>query len=145
LPHAFESWECEQAYKSIDPSNTADQGTCEYYWHPIVMLMNMIQEAGPHLTPQTVAQGVNRMGYSFPTDPAWAIGGGYGPDDFSYMDNVGVTWWSNSRIDPNTAEPGAYVWVQQGKRFKRGEIPADNSEMFQSGVTGPGQTDTVGG
>jgi hypothetical protein len=145
LPHAFEQWECEVAYKSVDPSNTADRDTCEYYWHPIVILMNMIQEAGPHLTPQAVADGVNRMGYNFPTDPPWAIGGGYGPDDFSYMDNVGVVWWSNSRVDPNTGDPGAYVWVDGGRRFRRGEIPADNSEMFHSGVTGPGQTDTSGG
>ncbi len=145
LPHAFEQWECAIAYKSIDPSNTADQDTCEYYWHPIVVLMNMIQEAGPKLTPQTVADGMNRLGQRFPSDPKWAIGGGFGPDDFSYMDDVGVVWYSTTRIDPERGGPGAYVWVQGGRRFKRGEIPADNSEMFKSGVTGPGQSDTAGG
>jgi hypothetical protein len=145
LPHRFEESECALAYKQIDPANAADADFCRYHWHPIVVLMNMIQEAGPKLTPQTVADGMNRLGRRFPLSPVWRIGGGFGPDDFSYMDDVGVVWYSTSRIDPETGAPGAYVWTGGGRRYQRGEIPADNSEMFVSGVTGPGQQTTSGG
>ena len=145
LPHRFEEWECYIAYKSVDSANSADQDTCAYYWHPMVVLMNMIQEAGPKLSPQTVAAGMNRLGRRYPGNPQWAIGSGFGPDDFSYMDDVGVVWYSNTRIDPEHGGPGAYVWTGGGKRYKRGEILGDNSEMFHSGVTGPGQSTTSGG
>jgi hypothetical protein len=144
LPHPFEQWECEQAYKTIDPANAADQSTCQLYWHPIVVLMNMIQEAGPKLTPKAVQDGMVRVGHHFYTDPQWAIGGGFGPDDFSYMDDVGVVWYSNSRIDPETGRPGAYVWTDHGHRFQKGQFTDDISQLFHSGVTGPGQPDTVG-
>ena len=72
------------------------------------------------------------------------IGGGFGPDDFSYMDYVGVVWYSNVRASiPKRVPPARNVWTGGGKRYQRGQIPADNSEMFVSGVTGPGQPTTA--
>jgi hypothetical protein len=146
LPHRFDEWECNVAYKSIDPANTADQETCMLHWHPMVVLMNMIQEAGPKLTPQTVQEGMWRVGRRFYTTPQWAIGGGFGPGDYSYMDDVGIVWYSNTRIDAETGRPGTYVWINQAKRYQLGQLPANATDsLFKRGVSGPGEPDTDGG
>ena len=102
----------------------------------MVMIMNGIQQAGPRLSSKTFETGLFGMGYRYPAEP-WAIGGGYGPDDYSYMDNMSEIWWSTEQKAPDNDQPGAFVWTYQAKRFKRGEIPADASELFHNGVTTP--------
>ena len=33
------------------------------------------------------------------------------------------------------AQPDRLVWIQNGKRFQRGQLPTDDSEFFKSGVS----------
>ena len=102
--------------------------------------MNGIQEAGPNLNQTTFDEALMRLGHRYPKEP-WAVGGGFGPDDYSYMDNVGIIWFDSNAIDPATNGPGAYRWTHKGTRFKRGELPADDSELFRKGVNTPGAPD----
>jgi hypothetical protein len=136
VPRRLEEQECYQAYRSIDPDNEPNANTCTNFWHPMVMLMNGIQQAGPKLSAKSFAQGLEAMGYRYPVEP-WAIGGGYGPDDYSYMDNMSEIWFSGAAKAPENDQPGAFVWAYQAKRFKRGQIPTDDSELFRNGVTTP--------
>ena len=126
--------ECYQAYRTIDPTGEPDAATCKLHWHPLVMIMNGIQEAGPRLSQASFDKALTRLGRSFPPEP-WAIGGGYAADDYSYMDNMGEIWWSGSAIAPDPEALGAYRWTAKGKRYKRGEITRDASELFKKGVT----------
>jgi hypothetical protein len=137
VPRRFEETECYQAYKEVDPDNDPDASVCQLFWHPMVLMMDGIQEAGPRLTPQTFQDGLFKMGHRYPVEP-WAIGGGFGPDDYSYMDNVGEVWFNLNVNNPENSNPGAYVWSYNAKRFKRGELPADDGELFHHGVTTPG-------
>ncbi len=105
-------------------------------------MLDGIQEAGPELTPETFQEGLFKMGHRFPAEP-WAIGGGFGPDDYSYMDNVGEVWFNLNAVNPENSAPGAYVWSYEAKRFKRGELPADDGQLFQHGVTTPGGPDVT--
>jgi hypothetical protein len=141
IPRRFEESECYQAYKEIDPDNEPDENSCQLFWHPMVLTMDAIQNAGPHLTPQTFQEGLFKLGHRFPPEP-WAIGGGFGPDDYSYMDNVGEVWFSFNAVNPSNNSPGAYVWTYGGKRYKRGEIPQDGgAQLFRHGVATPGGAD----
>jgi hypothetical protein len=136
-PRRFEESECYQAYREIDPDNEPDSTDCQLFWHPMVLLMSGIQEAGPNLTPESFQKGLYKLGYRYPPEP-WAIGGGFAEEDWSYMDNVGEVWYSLSAINPENSAPGAYVWSYGAKRFKRGELPLDDSQLFKRGVTSPG-------
>ncbi len=140
VPRRFEETECYQAYKEIDPDNEPDSTSCGLFWHPMVLIFDAIQEAGPKLTPKAFEDGLFKLGHRFPAEP-WAIGGGYGPDDYSYMDNVGEVWFSLTAQNPENSAPGAYVWSYGAKRFKRGELPADDGQLFHHGVTTPGGPD----
>ncbi|MDP1793282.1 MAG: hypothetical protein Q8K63_04005 [Acidimicrobiales bacterium] len=141
VPRRFEETECFQAYKEIDPDNDPDENSCQLFWHPMVLLMSAIQNAGPRLTPKTFQEGLYKLGHRFPSEP-WAIGGGFGPDDPSYMDNVGEVWFSFNAPNPSNDSPGAYVWTYGARRFKRGELPADaGAQLFRHGVATPGGPD----
>lgn len=141
IPRRFEESECYAAYREIDPDNEPSETSCQVFWHPMVLLMDGIQNAGPKLTPRSFEQGLFKMGHRYPPEP-WAIGGGFGPDDYSYMDNVGEVWFSFDAPNPSNGSPGAYVWTYGGKRYKRGELPSDGgAQLFRHGVTTPGGPD----
>lgn len=136
VPRRDEETECYQAYREIDPDNEPNATVCKLFWHPMVMILNGIQAAGPRLSSATFEKGLFGIGYRYPNE-LWAIGGGYGPNDFSYMDDVSEIWWSGSAIDPVSGGRGAYVWAYDARRFKRGELPADEGELFRRGVVTP--------
>lgn len=128
--------ECYRAYKSIDPDNDPNQTTCTVFWHPMNMMMAGIQLAGPKLTPDAFQKALFSLGHRYEQTP-WAIGGGYGPDDYSYMDSVGEIWFDAATQNPETGAPGAYRWTSNGKRYRRGQFDGDASGLFVSGVASP--------
>lgn len=141
VPRRFEETECYQAYKEMDADGEADATTCQLFWHTMVLAMSGIQNAGPRLDAKSFEQGLLRLGHRFPVEP-WGIGGGFGPADRSYMDNLGEIWFSLAAQNPENGAPGAYVWTYGATRWKRGEIPDDEgAQLFKHGVTTPGGPD----
>jgi hypothetical protein len=119
----------------MDPANNPDGSACGNFWHPLLMMVNGIQEAGPKLNQESFDKALLSIPKRYPPEP-WAIGGGYGPDDYTYMDNISEIWWDPSAADSAGAE--AYRWTHQGRRYKRGEIDSDDSELFKKGVVEEG-------
>lgn len=139
----LEETECFQAYKDLDPDNDPDDGVCRLFWHTIILFADGIQQAGPRLDRAAFVKGLNSLGMRYPAEP-WAIGGGFGPDDYSYMHDVSEIWFSATAVNPSTGQPGAYVFSYGARRFKRGGIPNDDSQLFKHGVTSPGGADVRG-
>ncbi|MEY2426031.1 MAG: hypothetical protein QOI61_1603, partial [Actinomycetota bacterium] len=131
VPRPNAQQECYQAYRSIDPTTEPDASVCKLYWHEILMLMNGIQEAGPKLNQKSFDDALLRLGHRFPPEE-WAIGGGYGPGDYTYMDNVSEIWWDDTAFD--SAGAGAYRWTHGAKRYQRGQFDGDDSKLFVDGV-----------
>lgn len=145
MTRPFEQTDCYRAFKSIEPDTEPHYATCQYLFQSMHMLMAGIQNAGPRLTPETFTRGLRAVGYRFPVDPVWAIGGGFGPGDPTYMDNIVEFWWDATADDPDTAggfndAPGAYRYVRGGKRYKLGELPREDPLVFSDGVTHPEDT-----
>lgn len=131
-----QSKECYRAYHSIDPDNDPDDGVCTNFWHPMMVFADGIQGAGPRLTRDAFQKALFALGYRYGQAP-WSIGGGYGPDDYSYMDSVGEIWWDSTADNPENGVPGAYRWTHRGTRWKRGQQTADVSELFTAGISAP--------
>ena len=129
-PRPYEQTDCFAAYKSIDPSGTPDPAICKTVFPDLQQLVNGVQMAGRTLTPQTFRDGMMRIGQRFYPD-AYAIGGGYGPGDFTYIDDFGLIWWDPTAIAPETGRAGAYQWVNDGARYRVGEVPAEPVPFFQ--------------
>ena len=136
LPQAFEDTDCFRAYKSVDPTTNPDANFCRLHWIDLEHIANGIQEAGPELTPESFRDGL----YAMPLRNAdkerpYAIGGGYSPGDHSFVDNLAEIWWNPECSDIDGGEPGCWFYVQNGKRFRPGELD-DVVRVFSDGVRG---------
>lgn len=137
LPRPNTQTECFQAYRSIDPNNDPDGNFCTVFFYEVQQMFAAIQLAGPKLNAQTLHDGFFKYGREFHPEQ-WAVQGGYGPGDESFIDKMGEVWWSSTQQDPAQGQPGAYVWTNNGKRYGLGEIPSGPpTELFKSGITRP--------
>ena len=131
----LEETECYRAYKTIEPTTQPNYAICTWFFPSMLQIMNGIQLAGPDLNPRSFERGLFSQGYRFYDDPVWAIGGGFGPGDHTYMDNIVEIWWDPTADDPQSDRIGAYRHPRGGKRFRMGEIPTDRTAMFEDGIT----------
>lgn len=136
IPRPFSSYDCYRAYKSIDPSNEPDFGVCEYYWASLELVVAGIQMAGPKLNGESFERGLLALGHRRPLEP-WAIGGGYGAGDYSYVENYAEQWWDPTATDPINGEQGAYRFTERGRRRSLGEFD-DVIRVFKEGDTTTG-------
>jgi hypothetical protein len=121
-----------RAYKEIDPNNEPDSNMVCCLWWGLEQIANGIQMAGPNLTPQSFERGLVRQGKRG-SDPIWAVTGGFGPDDYSYSDAMAEIWW-NPNTQSADGQPGAYMYVRNGKRFNPGELPKEEPLVFKQGT-----------
>ena len=66
----------------------------------------------------------------------WSLGGGFGPNDFTYSDYAGEFWWDPLATD-EAGEQGAYRWVRGGKRYAKGEFEREDPLVFRDGTPYP--------
>jgi hypothetical protein len=112
-----------RAYKSVrrdEPSIAVD---LLYYF--LSMLAIGVQMAGPDLTPETFQQGM----FNYPRATGPAGNWGFGPGDFTPMDDAMVIWWDPEATSPYNNKAGAYR--SDFKRYRPGEWPTENIEVFR--------------
>ena len=95
-------------------------------------------ENKPNLTPQTLQQGLFKIGIR-PSDPYWAVGGGFASNHLAYTANVAEIWWDPNTANPantaTSAAPGAYRYARCGKRWAPGDIPVGDPDVFVTAGT----------
>jgi len=105
----------------VDLTGTPDSNFCRLLYIQIEHIVNGIQEAGPKLNAETFQKGM----YAMPLQQrrtVWAIGGGYGPGDHSFVDDLDEIWWDPNCTDPDGSEPGCFQHTAGGKRWKPGAM-----------------------
>jgi hypothetical protein len=116
-----------RAYKSVrsdEPSITVD---LLYYF--IYVIAIGIQMAGPDLTPATYQQGM--FNYPRATGPAGSWG--FGPGDYTPMDDAMVIWWNPDADSPYNGKKGAYQ--SDGKRYRPGQWPREQIPVHPGGAS----------
>jgi hypothetical protein len=138
-PNGEQDW--YKAYREMDPEGEITNspfdvvgvdGAGIYLFHSMLQLVSAIQRAGPNLTAKTLQAALFASGKR-PNDPLWSIGGGYGPGDYTYGDDVVEFWWDPEAYDPVRGGPGAYRYTNKGRRFGVGKVTNDTSQLFTSG------------
>lgn len=89
------------------------------------LLGSAIQMAGPKLNPLTVEQGLLNMG----SQGGWGATGGraeialwrFGKNDYTWLSDMREVYWDASATSPVDGEAGAYVPLNKGQRYQRGE------------------------
>ena len=96
-------------------------------------MANGFQLAGPHLTPQSYQRGLQTE--QRPPDPAWAVGGSFqDPDPWSFEKYSTFVWWNPDAIDPVTGGQGAWVYLNDARRYTTGQVPTAPLPFFKSGI-----------
>ncbi len=122
------------ALKEIDPSYQFNAPPFGYYgarfdYHAMLMMAAGIQLAGPNLTAQTFAKGLQSAAWPNPPTEKWPGKVTVSPGTHSYMEDATAIWFDQA----NTSEysgSGAFCYVQNGTRRKLGAWPADDG-LFQ--------------
>ncbi len=110
FPHA--------AYKTQRPNDEPAFGVEEIYYQ-LYMLAIGIQMAGPNLTPESFEAGM----FAYPGGSGPRGGWGFGPGDYTPMDDFREIWWDTNRISPQNNKPGAWVQLNNGARYRKGTVP----------------------
>ena len=109
----------------------------ESYWtsalyDPLAMLFHGVQAAGPRLTPQNFTKGMHAI-------PPRASGDPYTPaayftsGNYSFVKDAMEIWWDPSGRAPGQSAPGCYRLPGEGRRYRVGEWPRGDADVFGSG------------
>jgi hypothetical protein len=108
--------------RSDEPSIAVD---LLYYFMYVIAIG--IQMAGPDLTPQTFQQGM----YNYPRASGPAGSWGFGPGDYTPMDDAMVIWWNPDAESPYNGKRGAYQ--TDGRRYRPGQWPTEPIAVHPGG------------
>ncbi|MGH9009535.1 MAG: ABC transporter substrate-binding protein, partial [Acidimicrobiia bacterium] len=106
-----------RAYKSVRSDEPSIAVDLLYYF--IYVIAIGIQMAGPDLTPATFQQGM----FNYPRSTGPAGSWGFGPGDYTPMDDAMSIWWNPDADSPYNGKKGAYQ--SDGKRYRPGQWPRE--------------------
>jgi hypothetical protein len=102
------------AFKSMTKEEPARAVDAVYY--QLYLLVIGIQGAGPHLTPETFEQGM----FDYPEHLGPAGLWGFGPRDYTPMDDYHEFYWDPDGVSTYNGKPGTWRDPHPGKRYRHG-------------------------
>src|SRR5439155_3774604 len=108
----------------------------------LVHMFNLLQAAGPEVTPEAIAAGVTRLPPS--GGPGFDVGGWNfrtGPDgspglDHTAVDDAREVYWDGNATTYD-GKKGVYVAAYGGKRFTNGQWPTGDPAYYQDACAAP--------
>jgi hypothetical protein len=122
-----------RAVKEADPGAAYQQNGQQMYayyrYQELLVLATGIQQAGPHLTPQSFQQGLYDTRYSnvgHGKTPYYQAQVGFGPGDHSFYQDAAAIWFSPSgqSYTTNQGSTGTYCYSNGGDRSADWTTPA---------------------
>lgn len=114
------------AYKAVRDDEPAF--AVETIYAQMYMLALGIHMAGPNLTPETYEQGM----FAYPGGSGPFGTWGFDEDSYTPTQDYRVIWWDPEAVSPMNGKRGAYIEAYDGRRFKKGELPAsDQPPVFR--------------
>lgn len=99
-------------------------------YRSLLLLSSGIQTAGPNLTPDTFAAGLQRTTFPYPKDDPTRSGDvGFLDGDHTMTDDFVEFWWSETAKSPDmhaswsNGDPGALCYAEDGARRRTGAWP----------------------
>lgn len=117
--------EPSRAFKTANPGVTPPQGSLQAYW-PLMHIFNLLQSAGPILTPQNIELGAQKMppgGGNTGAVGTWQLNG-----DHTEIDDSREIFWEQSlqAVDGK----GSYVETHGGRRYGSGEWSREEPPVY---------------
>lgn len=120
------------AYTEVDPNLRVDHATSINLitlYRSLLLLGSGIQLAGPKLTPETFASGLQRATFPNPADPTNSGAVGFLGPDHGMTDDAAEFWWSES-VTGADGTAGGLCYVDAGTRRRPGRWPRGPAAFF---------------
>ena len=120
------------AYREIDPSIRADHVSSINLitlYRSLLLLASGIQLAGPNLTPQAFAAGLQRAVFPNPPDPGNSGAVGFAGPDHGMTEDAAEMWWSEDATGADGSR-GGWCYVEGGARRRPGAWPRGGDPFF---------------
>jgi hypothetical protein len=116
------------AFKSLSKDEPANSVDALYY--QLYLLAIGLQGAGPHLTPETFERGM----FDYPEHLGPAGLWGFGPHDYTPMDDYHEFYWDADGVSTYNGKTGTWKDPHPGKRYRHGadQLPAGPPSFSQS-------------
>ena len=118
-----------EAFARANPGVSPPQGSLQAYW-PMVHIFNMLQAAGPILTPANIAAAAHRLapgGGAKGAVGTWSMAKGH----TEIIDSREIYWDANVPKDKSgDGGTGAYIETYGGRRFASGQWPAEEPSVY---------------
>lgn len=102
---------------------------CPVMTEYVLLAGYMLQTAGPDLTPQRLEAGMlddaPRGGWEATGGDATVRLHRFGPEDYTAISDVREVYWDASATSEADGEPGAYVPLNDGRRYQLGELSGE--------------------
>jgi len=95
-----------------------------------MMLSAGIQLAGPHLTPESFAAGLQRAHFANPPHRSNPGKVTVGPGNHSYLEDATIIWWNPSQDDADYATQGGFCYIDAGARRRLGGYGTGDPGLF---------------
>ena len=135
---------CYVAMREVDPTFNLDPEpnsveACQQIYRDLLVLMSGFQMAGPHLTPETLGDGLERAVFPNPDTPLMAGKVGFAGFTYSMTIDAAEFWFGVGQQGPYPQGPnGSICYVEDGTRRGFGKWPRGGDPFFKppcDGVT----------
>ncbi len=116
-----------KAFKLANPGVAPPQGSLQAYW-PLTHIFNLLQSAGPVLTPQNIQIGARRIpdgGGATGAVGTWSLKTAH-----TEISDSREIYWMQDKNSPIDGKAGTYVETMNGKRFRSGQWPAQEPPVY---------------
>ncbi len=118
-------------FSALDAASTL--GSLNRFYRELLLIASGIQLAGPRLTPETFARGLQSATFPNPgagAPPYFQASVGFRADDYVMSDDVGVVSWSDSVRTPSDRQVGGWCYLDKGRRFASNRFVDVESKLF---------------
>ncbi|HEV2368912.1 MAG TPA: hypothetical protein VGR90_03505, partial [Acidimicrobiales bacterium] len=134
--HLFGVSEAASTQEIVSPSSDAGKALAkigvpinissatDYYL--LLSMFNLLQAAGPTLTPTTIAAAAPKLPVGTGPFGTWQFGNSH-----TQVIDARLVWWNGSATSAQDGRPGTFEQLYNGKRFQLGQYPTGQPPMFQ--------------
>lgn len=117
-------WALREGSGASSGTDSLNVETHDIAYRALLLLASGIQLAGPRLTPETFRAGLQEAAFPNPPHPIMAGDVGFGAGGTTMTQDGAEIWWDPNATDPyGDSGPGAFCWVESGRRYGLGQWP----------------------
>lgn len=117
-----------EAAKALQAAGVPLNAGSALIYYEMLPIFNMIQAAGPVLTPSNIAAGIHSLplaGGPTGADGTWL----WGQTHTGIIDSREI-YWDASKTSPANGKPGTYLVVYGGRRYRLGQYPTGQPPFY---------------